>query len=114
MSWFGGLSHRELQGFVEQAVAFAVEESAGASRLGYSYPGQARFLQKTKNQKQRYHTKPPVNEGLTPHPASKRWGTMLTNRSDSELLSAHMLDILVKTLQFESNMFYYSIRSDLP
>ncbi len=39
-----GPSHRQLQQFVEQSVAFALDEGVGASRLGYSYPGQSRFL----------------------------------------------------------------------
>lgn len=43
-SSFRGWSYCELQSFVEQAVALAVEEGIGASCLGYSYPGQAGFL----------------------------------------------------------------------
>lgn len=39
-------SYRELQSFVEQAVSLAVQEGVGASRLGYSYSGQAGFLQR--------------------------------------------------------------------
>lgn len=42
---FRGLSYCELQSLVEQAIALAVEEGVGAPRLGYSYPGQAGFLQ---------------------------------------------------------------------
>lgn len=45
--WFTGFSYRELQSFVEQAVTLAVEECTGAACLGYSYPGQAGFLQRT-------------------------------------------------------------------
>mgnify|MGYP000451107027 CR=1 FL=1 len=36
----------ELQDFVEQAVAFAMEEGVGGSLPRYSYPGQAGFLQR--------------------------------------------------------------------
>lgn len=43
---FMGLSYCELQSLVEQAIALAVEEGVGAPRLGYSYPGQAGFLQR--------------------------------------------------------------------
>lgn len=47
--WFRGWSYCELQSFIEQAVALAVEECIGASRLGYSYPGQAGFLQRARD-----------------------------------------------------------------
>ena len=47
--WLGGWSYREFQSFVEQAVALAVEEGVGASCLGYSYPGQAGFLQRARD-----------------------------------------------------------------
>lgn len=49
---FRGVSYRELQNFVEQAVALAVEEGIGASCLGYSYPGQAGFLQRARDHRQ--------------------------------------------------------------
>lgn len=39
-----GLSHRQLQQFVEKSVAFALKEGVGAAGLGYSYPGQSGFL----------------------------------------------------------------------
>jgi len=42
----GGGAYRELQGFIEQAVLLAVQEGIGASLLGYSYLGQASFLQR--------------------------------------------------------------------
>lgn len=41
---FRGLSYRQLQQFVEQSVAFALEEGVGAAGLGYSNPGQSGFL----------------------------------------------------------------------
>lgn len=46
---FADRSYRELQSFVEQAVALAVKEGTGASCLGYSYPGQAGFLQRVRD-----------------------------------------------------------------
>lgn len=39
-----GLSHRQLEQFVEQSVVFALDEGVGAAGLGYSYPGQSGFL----------------------------------------------------------------------
>lgn len=39
-----GRSYRQLKQFVEQSVAFALDEGVGAAGLGYSYPGQSGFL----------------------------------------------------------------------
>lgn len=39
-----GLSHRQLQQFVQRPVVFALDEGIGAAGLGYSYPGQSGFL----------------------------------------------------------------------
>lgn len=41
---YWGESYRELENFIEQTVALAVEEGTRASRLWQSYPGQAGFL----------------------------------------------------------------------
>lgn len=48
-----GLSHRQLQQFVEQPVAFALDEGVGTAGLGYSYPGQSGFLCKVRRKGQR-------------------------------------------------------------
>lgn len=48
-----GLSHRQLQQFVEQPVPFALDEGVGTAGLGYSYPGQSGFLRKVRRKGQR-------------------------------------------------------------
>lgn len=48
---FRGCSYCELQSFIEQAIALAVEEGVGAPRLGDPYPGQTGFLQRAMRKK---------------------------------------------------------------
>ena len=44
-----GASYRELKGLAEKAITFSIEESIGASRLQYPYPGQPCFLKEGQN-----------------------------------------------------------------